>query len=251
MGKNIIVRACETAYDVAALLKGSVFNVWYALKHHKLLFKQLYEVGNRSLLIVTVMGCFIGMILALQTGYQLQKFNQEKQIGLIGLAIIKEFGPVITAFLLAGRIGSAYAAEIGTMKVYEELDALKVMGVRPVAYLASPRLIACLIMLPIMVLYADLVGMLGGALVAKFYVNVEPSAFFDIFFKFMDMKEVWRSMIKSVIFGGIIAITGCYFGFRTAGGAEGVGRSTTDSVVCCLLAVLISDYFIEKILLSF
>jgi len=246
-----LVNASEVAYDVAALTVGSLRNVGYALRRHNLLFKQLYEVGNRSLTVVALMACFIGMVLALQSGYQLRRFGQEKQIGLVGLAIIKEFGPVITAFLLAGRIGSSYAAEIGTMNVYEEIDALKTMGVKPVAYLASPRLIACALMVPILVLYADLIAMLGGALIARVYVNVEFSAFFQVFFNYMEMKEVGRSMIKCVVFGLIIAVTGCYFGFKTAGGAEGVGRSTTDSVVCALLAVLVSDYFMEKILLSF
>jgi phospholipid/cholesterol/gamma-HCH transport system permease protein len=242
--------ATLAAYDVAELMAQSVRHVPYVLRRQRLLFKQLYEVGNRSLGIVSLLGLFIGMSLALQSGYQLRKVNQEQFIGLIGIAIVKEFGPVITAFLLAGRIGSSYAAEIGTMKVYEEVDALTVLGVRPVAYLASPRLLACLIMMPVLVVYADFVAMLGGAVVAKTYLGVAPSAFFREFFQWMELKEAWRSMAKSLVFGGIIAVTGCYFGFRTTGGAEGVGRSTTDSVVCAILAVLICDYFLEKILLA-
>jgi len=245
-----LTNASTNAYDVAALTAHSVKHVGYAVRRHKLLFKQFYDVGNRSLPIVTVMGLFVGMVLALQSGYQLTRFRQEAYIGLIGIGIIKEFGPVITAFLLAGRVGSSYAAEIGTMKVYEEVDALTMMGVQPVAYLATPRLMACLVMLPILVIYADFVAMLGGALVAQTYVGVTPSQFFDVFFQWMEMKEVWRSLFKSLCFGGIIAVTGCHCGFRTTGGAEGVGRSTTESVVYALLAVLIADYFIEKILLA-
>ncbi len=245
-----LLRASNSAYEVAELCLSSFLHTGYVIRRSKLLFKQLYEVGNRSLPIVTLMACFIGMTLALQSSYQLRKINQEYYIGLVGLAIIKEFGPVITAFLLAGRIGSAYAAEIGTMRVYEEIDALTVMGVRPVAYLATPRLLACLIMLPVLVIYADFVAMLGGAFVARTYVGVEPSAFFRVFFQYINMTEVGRSLIKCVCFGGIIAITGCYFGFKTTGGAEGVGRSTTDSVVYSLLAVLIADYFMERVLLA-
>jgi len=250
-----ILRAAGSTYDVAALTAKSLLNIGYVLrpKRLRLLFKQLYEVGNRSLVIVSVMGCFIGMILALQLGYLLVTYNQEQQIGAIGMAIIKEFGPVITAFIVAGRVGSAYAAEIGTMKVYEEVDALTVMGVRPVAYLASPRLLTCLIMLPVLVIYADFMAMLGGAFVARTYVGVPFATYFDVFFNLMrgdGMTEVWRSMAKSVCFGGIIAVTGCYFGFKTTGGAEGVGKSTTDSVVYSLLAVLIADYFLEKVLLA-
>jgi len=245
-----VVNVCVATYEVAALSLESLRHVPYALRHHKLFFKQLYEVGNRSLLVVTLLGVFIGMSLALQSGFQLRKFNQESFIGLIGIAIVKEFGPVITAFLLAGRVGSEFAAEIGTMKVYEEVDALTVMGVRPVAYLVSPRMLACLVMLPVLVIYADFVGMLGGAMVARTYVGVDPSVFFRELFQWLDLGDISRSMVKCVFFAIIIAMTGCYFGLRTKGGAEGVGRSTTDSVVYAILAVLVSDYFLEKILLA-
>lgn len=247
---SALARTGQRSYDIAALVVQSVRHFGYAVRKNHLLFRQLFEVGNRSLMIVTVLGAFIGMILALQTGYQLAKFQQVGQIGLIGLAIIKEFGPVITAFLLAGRIGSAYAAEIGTMVVYEEVDALEVIGVNPVAYLAAPRLLACLILLPVMTIYADFVASLGGALVAWTYVDVPPARFFDVFFKYVEMKDVTRSLVKSFFFGGIIAVTGCYVGFKTRGGAEGVGRSTTQSVVYSILIILVSDYFIEKVLLA-
>jgi len=245
-----VMRVSATAHEVAELTVQSVMSFPYAVRRHKLLFKQLYEVGNRGLLIVSLMGGFIGMILALQIGYQLRRFNLEQEMGLMGLAIIKEFGPVMTAFIIAGRIGSSYAAEIGTMKVYEEVDAITVMGVNPVAYLASPRLLACLVMLPVLTVYADFVGLMGGALVARTFVGVEFSRFFTVFLQNASMTEVWRSLVKCVVFGGIIAVTGCFFGFRTKGGAEGVGRSTTDSVVCGLLAVLIADYFMERVLLA-
>ena len=245
-----IKRAGEVTYDVASLGGRSFRNIGYAMQRHKLVFKQLYEAGNRSLFIVSLMGAFVGMVLALQSAFQLAKFNQENLIGLVGIAIVKEFGPVITAFLLAGRIGSAYAAEIGTMKVSEEIDALKVTGIRPIGYLASPRLLACVVMVPILTIYADFVAMLGGAFMAKVYAGVEFPVFFRVFFQYMDMTEVWRPLMKCVVFGVIISITGCYFGFHTTGGAEGVGKSTTDSVVCALLAVLVSDYFMERILLA-
>ncbi|MEF8787903.1 MAG: ABC transporter permease [Planctomycetota bacterium] len=247
---NALTRACETAYDVAYLAVSSAAKILYPIRRHKLLFDQLYRVGNRSLGIVAVMGCFIGMALALQTGYQLRRFNQQERIGLMGLAVVREFGPVITAFLLAGRIGSSYAAEIGTMKVDEQIDALQVMGVDPVGYLATPRVMACVVMVPLLCIYSDFVAMLGGALVAETYVNVPPQTFFRVFFNFITMADVWRSMAKCLAFGGIIAITGCYFGFNTTGGAEGVGRSTTQTVVYALLAVLITDYFLEKTLLA-
>lgn len=241
---------CSAAYDVAALTLVSVRHMGYALKRHRLLFRQLYEVGNRSLMIVGVFGLFVGLILVLYGGDRLQQFGQEKYIGLTGLAIIWEFGPVFTAFIVAGRIGSAYAAEIGTMQVADEIDALRSMGIKPEAYLASPRLLACVLLLPVLVAYADFTAIVGGAGMAWFSLRVAPSEFFRVFFQYLEFQEMTRSLAKSVIFGGVIAITGCYHGFKTTGGAEGVGKSTTESVVHSLLAILVVDYFIGKLLLA-
>lgn len=241
---------CCAAHDVAALTWNSARNVGYALKRHKLLFKQLYEVGNKSLGIVGVFGLFVGLIVVLYAADQLLRFNQEKYIGLAGLGIVMEFGPVFTAFILAGRIGSAYAAEIGTMKVYEEIDALRSMGVNPEAYLAAPRLMACALLLPVLVAYADFMALLGGAAMAWLYAGVVPRQFFQLFLRNLTMEDMVRSLAKCVVFGAIIAVTGCYHGFKTTGGAEGVGRSTTESVVHSLLAILIADYFITKMLLA-
>jgi phospholipid/cholesterol/gamma-HCH transport system permease protein len=245
-----ISKACVVAYDVAALTLSSLKHTGSAIRRHQLLFKQLFEVGNRSLTIVSVFGLFVGLILVLYGGDQLARFSQEKFVGLTGLAIVWEFGPVFTAFIIAGRIGSAYAAEIGTMKVYDEVDALYSMGIRPTAYLVTPRLWACLIMLPALVCFADFWALMGGAGMAWFYVRVTPSQFFHMFFQHLELQEVIRSLVKSVIFGGIIAIVGCYHGLQTTGGAEGVGRRTTQSVVHSLLAIIIADYFISKLLLA-
>ncbi len=240
---------CIAAYDVGAFALTGIRHVGYAVRRHRLLFKQLYEVGNRSLLIVGVFGLFVGLILVLYGGDQLGRFGQQKYIGLTGLAIIWEFGPVFTAFILAGRIGSSYAAEIGTMRVSEEIDALQAMGIRPEAYLASPRLLACALLLPVLVVYADFAALLGGAGMGWLYVHVAPREFFRLFFQYLEFKQMTRSLIKSFVFGAIIALVGCFHGFRTTGGAEGVGKSTTASVVHGLLAVLVADYFISRILL--
>ncbi len=242
-------KTCSAACDVGALIVKSVRHVGGALRRHDLLFKQCIDVGNRSLPVVTVFGVFVGLILVLYGADQLQRFGQEKFVGLVGLAIVWEFGPVFTAFILAGHIGSSYAAEIGTMKVYEEVDALASMGVNPVAYLGSPRLLACTLLLPALVVYADFFALLGGAAMAWLYVRVAPNQFFQLFFQYLTMREVVKSLAKSAVFGGIIAITGCYHGLKTTGGAEGVGRSTTRSVVHSLLAILIADYLVSKILL--
>ncbi len=245
-----IGNACVHAYDVAALTADALRHTGEALRRQKLLFKHLYEVGNRSLAIVSIFGLFVGMILVLYAGDTLERFGQQKYVGLTGLAIIWEFGPVFTAFILAGRIGSAYAAEIGTMKVYDEVDALKALGIRPTAYLVTPRLLACLLMLPALACFADFWALIGGAGMGWFFVRVAPAQFFHLFFQNLKFYQMTRSIIKAFIFGGIIAITGCYHGFQTTGGAEGVGRRTTLSVVHSLLTILIADYLISKILLT-
>lgn len=246
---NGLFKAAATTYEVAEMLAVSVRHIPYALRKHRLLAAQMYSVGPRSLFIVSLFGLFVGMILVLYGGQQLMRFNQEKLIGLSGIAIVWEFGPVFTAFIVAGRIGSAYAAEIGTMRVYDEIDSLVVMGVRPEAYLLSPRLLACAILLPALVIYADFIAILGGSIMAWVQLNVRPSVFFDTFFNAMELTEMWRSLVKASVFGMIIAVTGCYHGFKTTGGAEGVGRSTTESVVHSLLAILIADYFLSKLLM--
>ena len=241
--------ACEGAYDVATLVARSIRHFGYAFRKHRLLFKHMYEAANRSLGIVSLFALFVGLILVLYGGDQLARFNQEKLIGLTGLAIIWEFGPVFTAFILAGRIGAAYAAEIGTMAVSEEIDSLKVMGISPEGYLASPRLIACALLLPVLVVYADFVALLGGAGMAWLQLNVSPRTFFDVLFNSLTMQEMTRPLVKACVIGAIIAITGCYHGLKTTGGAEGVGRSTTRSVVHSLVAILIADYFLSKLLM--
>jgi phospholipid/cholesterol/gamma-HCH transport system permease protein len=241
--------ASETTYDIAALIVRSLRGTGYAIRRTGLLTKQMYAVGNSSLLIVTLFGLFVGLILVRYGAEQLPELGLQKQIGLAGLPIIWEFGPVFTAFILAGRVGSAYAAEIGTMRVYDEIDSLVVMGVRPEAYLVAPRLLACVVLVPCLVIYADFAALIGGAFMAWVQLHVPPSTFFEVLFNALPFSALWRSLLKAAVFGGIIAITGCYKGFRTAGGAEGVGRSTTESVVHSLLAILIADYFLSKLLM--
>lgn len=247
---QMLEKCCTTAYDVAALTLRSLRHTPEAARRHKVLARQFYEVGNRSLFVVSVFGLFVGMILVLYAGDQLARFSQEKYVGLAGLGIVWEFGPVFTAFIIAGRIGSAYTAEIGTMAVEAEVDSLRVMGINPVAYLMTPRVWASAIMLPALVAIADFWAMIGGAAMAWFYVRVAPSQFFQMFFQALQFEEMARSLLKAVFFGTIVAVTGCYHGFRTTGGAEGVGRRTTQSVVHSLLAILVADYFISKILLA-
>ena len=236
--------------EVLILFFQSLYWCRQIVKRRTLVLKQMFEVGNSSLGICAMMGGFVGMILTLQTGIQLKKYGAEEALGpLVGLSLIKEFGPVITAFVLAGRVGSAFAAEIGSMVVYEEVDSLKTMGVEPVAYLSMPRLLACLFVVPALVIYSDIVGLMGGCLVAKTLVDVRPSLFLEQFYLYTDLADIYKSLIKSTIFGAIIATVGCREGFNTQGGPEGVGQSTTRAVVESFMLILIFDYFLERLMI--
>ena len=213
---------------------------------------QVSSIGVSTLPIASVMALFVGMVLALQTGYQLLQFRQlrvQEYVGaIVGLSMAKELGPVMTAYLLAGRVGASITAEIGSMAVSEEIDALEVMGINPIRFLAMPRLVACTLSLPLLVIYSELIGILGGALVATTYVGIPTKVYFDNMLIAMTVKEISNGLIKALVFGTIVGVVGCYQGFGTTGGAAGVGRATTRSVVTSFMLILIADYFLWRML---
>jgi len=213
---------------------------------------QLTIIGFDTLPVASVMAFFVGMVLALQTGMELAKYGTQNIIGgIVGLSMVREMGPVMVSFLVAGRAGSAMAAEIGVMKVYEEIDALRTLEIDPVRYLAMPRLIAALICVPILTLYADCVGMLGGAIIGKLHprIFVSYNTYMESLQTALKWNEIFAGLTKSLVFGGIIAVICCYVGFNTTGGARGIGISTTRSVVLSFMLILIADYFLTRILM--
>jgi phospholipid/cholesterol/gamma-HCH transport system permease protein len=213
---------------------------------------QMAIIGYETLPVAAVMAFFVGMVLALQTGTELQKYGTQNIIGaIVGLSMVRELGPVMTSFLVAGRVGSAMAAEIGVMKVYEEIDALKTLDINPVRYLAMPRLIACLICVPALVVIASFIGMVGGALISHLHpkIFISYSTYYDSLKSALLFKEIGKGLVKSFVFGGIIGLVACYIGFRTTGGARGIGQSTTRAVVLSFMLILASDYFLTRILL--
>jgi phospholipid/cholesterol/gamma-HCH transport system permease protein len=198
------------------------------------------------------MAFFVGMVLALQTGMELQKYGTQNIIGaIVGLSMVRELGPVMTCFLVAGRVGSAMAAEIGVMKVYEEIDALKTLDINPVRYLAMPRLLACLICVPALVVFASFIGMVGGGIISHLHpkIFISYSTYYDSLKSALVFKEIGKGLIKSFVFGGIIAHVACYIGFSTSGGARGIGQSTTRSVVFSFMLILAADYFLTRVLM--
>ena len=210
-------------------------------------FYQLYVTGIKSLGVISVVALFTGMILALQTGLELKKFGQEVNIGAaVMVSMLREMGPFMTALILAASVGSAIAAELGTMTVSEEIAALEVMSISPVRLLVMPRLVAMILMTPILTFYASMLGVLGGALVGYTQLGVSVVAYVDNATRFAENKDLYVGLFKSLIFGVIITIVACYQGFSTTEGAVGVGRATRRCVIISFLLVLIVGYVITR-----
>ena len=203
---------------------------------------QLWIVGVRSLFITFLSSLFIGMVLAFQSAYQMQRLAAEMYIaGLVSLSMLREIGPVITALIVAGRVGSAITAELGTMRVTEQIDALMTLGVSPVSFLVVPRFIALIIGLPVLTLWADAIGIFGGFVIGTVKLNILPSLYWKMTRLPLVYKDLFSGLLKSVIFAMIICIVSCFEGFRTEGGAEGVGRATTAGVVASFILIIAAD----------
>ena len=213
------------------------------------ILKQMEVVGVRSLPVVVITAGFTGMVLALQSFTGFKRFNAESMVGsVVALSMTRELGPVLTGLMVSGRIGSAMAAELGTMRVTEQIDALYTLATNPVKYLIVPRFLASAIMLPILGIFADVIGILGGYLVSVHFLGANPILYARRTWSYLEFNDVWSGLIKSLFFGMIIAMSSCYQGFSAEGGAEGVGRATTKAVVLSSLMILISNYFITALL---
>ena len=211
----------------------------------QLILYEMWKIGVQSLPIVSLCSLFIGMVLALQSAYQMQKLAAEIYIAsLVGLSVVREIGPVITALIVAGRVGSAIAAELGTMKVTEQIDALRALAVDPVQYLVAPRLIALIISLPLLTLWADTLGILGGFIIGTVKLNILSTLYWKMTTTPLVFKDLASGLLKSIVFAAVICVVSCFEGFRTEGGAEGVGRSTTMAVVASFLLIIIADCFL-------
>ncbi|MDO8729636.1 MAG: ABC transporter permease [Candidatus Omnitrophota bacterium] len=209
-----------------------------------LIADQMSKVGVDSFPLVFLTALFTGMVLALQSAYQLQKMSAENYIGsLVALSMTRELGPVLTALVVTGRVGAAITAELGTMRVTEQIDALETLGVDSVNYLAVPRMAALLIMLPVLVIYADMVGILGGYIVGVYKLGITSSMYMNMTWDPLRIKDVLTGLFKAAVFATIITGIACHEGFETQGGAEGVGRSTTLSVVISFILIITADCF--------
>lgn len=212
------------------------------------ILSQMKKIGIDSLPIVFLTSLFTGIVLALQSAYQMQKLQAEMYIAsLVALSMTRELGPVLTALVVAGRIGASITAELGTMRVTEQIDALETLAANPVKYLVVPRFLALLLMLPILTIYADVIGILGGYIVGVGRLGISSSMYMRMTWEPMVYKDIFTGLAKSVCFAIIICIVACYEGMNTKGGAEGVGKSTTLSVVTSFILIIAADCLITAL----
>jgi len=236
-GQRLLAAILLGGQVLVHLLKGKI--------HRRNTVEQMAAVGPESLLIVLVTAAFVGMVFTIQVTREFINFGAVTAVGgVLSLALSRELAPVIAAVVLAGRVGSAFTAEIGTMRVTEQIDALYILKTDPIDYLVIPRIIACCVMLPILALIFLFIGLAGGYLVASNLYNISQNTFFDSVQNFISVWDICSTAIKAFCFGCLIAVIGCSWGLTTTGGAKGVGESTTAAVVTALLTIFISNFIL-------
>ncbi len=214
-----------------------------------LLLDQMLEVGYRSLPLVLLVGAFTGAVSAWQGNYQFEGYVPIRFLGVATYkAVVIELGPVLTGLIIAGRVGASIAAELGTMKVTEQIDALESLAINPVRYLATPRFFANIIMMPVLVILADFIAMIGGFIVANGFLGISSATFFNEIPSHFWLYDIAAGLLKSVVFGGITALMGCYIGFHAEGGAEGVGNATIRAFVWSCMLILTADFILAMLL---
>ncbi len=249
MGRNTLLTLRNTG--IAMLMLFEAFRdipYMISIRHRHDVLHQQFLTAIKSLGVITVVALFTGMILALQTGLELRRFGQEVYIGsAVTVVMLREMGPFMTALIIAASVGSAMSAQIGTMTVSEEISALEVMAIKPVRYLVTPRLVAMITMMPLITVYTNIIGVVGGAVVGQTQLGVSITAYMDNATQFAENKDLYVGLLKSVIFGIIIATVACHQGFSTTQGAVGVGRATRKTVVVSFLIILTTGYMITRL----
>lgn len=244
---NLIGRKTQTFFRdfgaIAVLLRDILLSLNRLWRDRALVLQQMHLIGVGSLPLVLVIGVFTGAVAALQAAYQFKGMMPNSFVGsAVSRAIFLELGPVLTGIIIAGRVGASIAAEIGTMKVTEQLDALHVMSIPPTRFLAMPRFLAAFTMLPILVIFANTVALFGAFVVSNAFLGVSAQTFFYSVQKYFILNDLVYGISKSVVFGGLTALLGCHIGFQTEGGAEGVGKSTIKAFVLSSASILVADY---------
>lgn len=252
MGRRILL-GCRNAGRSLVMLLEAVLNIPHAFHmrmRHEVLY-QGYVTGIKSLGVITVVALFTGMILALQTGLELRRYGQEANIGTaVTVVMLREMGPFMTGLIIAASVGSAIAAQLGTMVVSEEVAALEVMSINPIRFMVMPRLVALAVMMPILTVYTNILGVTGGALVGNAQLGVSFTAYFDNAMRFAHNKDLFVGLFKAFLFGVIITTVACHQGFSATEGAVGVGRATRRTVVISFLTILVVGYMVTRLFYS-
>jgi phospholipid/cholesterol/gamma-HCH transport system permease protein len=248
---NPIYRAIYEIQAFTLLSVKALGNLFRTPRYFQDTFQQMDAIGVSSAAIVVLTGFFTGGVLALQTSKSLQAFGAVNLTGqLVALSLIRELGPVLTALMVAGRVGSGIASELGSMKVTEQIDAMRALGTDPTKKLVTPRLVACITMMPLLTVLCDLFGLIGGWIVSFYTLRLNSSLYWNTALRSIQYIDALEGLIKPIVFGFIVGMIGCYFGLKTTGGTRGVGRSTTQAVVFASIMVIISDFFVSKIVLE-
>jgi phospholipid/cholesterol/gamma-HCH transport system permease protein len=249
IGAQAIVQL-KTIGHMFIFLMNALYFIFAPPFKFRLLLRQIRFFGNKSMLVIILTGSFTGMVLALQLFYILRKFGSEALLGSgIALSLLRELGPVLAALMITGRAGSALTAEIGMMRITEQIDALTAMALNPMRYLIVPNIVAALIAFPLLVAIFDLIGIFGGYLVGVKLLGISSGTYFSLMEDYVVMEDIMVGLYKSLSFGLIVSWICCYKGFYTGYGAEGVSKSTTEAVVLCSIMILIWDYFLGSVLL--
>lgn len=241
-----IIRFSEELGRILILLSLTVRHMLLPPYEVRNTFKQMLEIGVRSLPVVLITAIFTGMVFALQTFTGFKRFGAEGVVGtVVALSMTRELGPVLTGLIVAGRAGAAMAAELGTMRVTEQIDALETLATNPIKYLIVPRFIAGMLMLPALAAVADITGIIGGYFITVGLFDTSSIAYWKRTWNYLMISDIYNGLIKAGFFGASISLLSCYKGFYTRGGAEGVGKATTGAVVLSSMTILISDYFLS------
>lgn len=245
----VTLRGFEALGDFALFSLEALGGLCRGCIRRRILIETFYRIGVLSLPVVMITGAFIGMVLAVQAYDQFRMMRMENRLGaVITITLVKELGPVLAATMLAGRVGSAIAAELGTMRVTEQIDALRALGANPVHYLVVPRFLACFLLIPALTAIADAIGMLGGAGFSTYVLGIDSFYYWHHARQFVMAYDVLSGLFKSMFFGAAIALIACHRGFNCGAGAEGVGRAATESFVAAFVVILVLDFFLGMFL---
>lgn len=248
---NFFIQILADVQAFTLLCLEALANLFRKPRYVKDTFSQMDLIGVGSVVIVILTGFFTGGVLALQSASSLKAFGAVNLTGqLVSLSLVKELGPVLTALMVAGRVGSGIASQLGSMLVTEQIDAMRALGTDPVKKLVTPRMVACTTMLPLLTVLADLFGLVGGWIVSFYTLQLNTSLYWSTALRSLDYNHALEGLVKPVVFGFIVGMVGCYFGLRTRGGTRGVGQSTTQAVVTASILVIVADFFLSKLILE-